>query len=274
MFATANNMNNNDLHIAIVQQDIVWEDKKANFKRLEQLFKQITEHVDLVILPETFNTGFSPNALCLAEDPLGDTFVWMKKWAKKLGATIMGSWYVKENQEVYNRLCCVDSRGLAGHYNKRHTFRLSTEAQDVTRGNERTVIFINGWRICPFVCYDLRFPTWVRNHYANSCFDYDIAVYVANWPATRVKAWQRLLQARSIENQSYTIGVNRVGKDALDTPHSGSSMVVSPNGNAIHQLENDVECVRIFSLSHSNLDRYRKKYPFHLDWDDFIISNL
>lgn len=260
-------MIDNELHIAIIQQNIVWENKNANFERLEKLFSKIDQDVDLVILPETFNTGFSPNAKGLAEEPCGETFEWMKKWAMNLDTTIMGSWYVAENQDVYNRLCCINSRGLAGHYNKHHTFRLSTESQDVTKGNKRLIIHINDWKISPFVCYDLRFPTWVRNHYAQGCFDYDIAVFIANWPATRVKAWQRLLQARSIENQSYTIGVNRVGNDALDTPHSGSSLVVSPNGNVIHQLENDVECVRIFSLNHSNLDRYRKKYPFHLDWD-------
>ncbi|MBO4741652.1 MAG: nitrilase family protein [Bacteroidales bacterium] len=264
-------MNITDLHIAIVQQDIVWEDKNANFKHLEEVFGKIQQKLDLVILPETFNTGFSPNAKKLAEEPCGETFSWVQSWTERLGAMIIGSWYVLENQGVYNRLFCINSHGVAAHYDKRHTFRLSVEAQIVTGGSGHTVIDVNGWKISPFVCYDLRFPCWVRNHFADGFFDYDIAIYVANWPAIRSKAWQRLLQARSIENLSYTIGVNRVGNDANGTPHSGNSMVVSPNGNVIHQLESGAETLGIFSLKHSNLERYRTKYPFYMDWDNNII---
>ena len=256
-----------DLHISIVQQDIVWEDKNANFERLESLFALIDQPVDLVILPETFNTGFSPNAPTLAEPNDGPTFQWVKKWAEKLSASIVGSWYVDDEKHIFNRLFCVQQDGHCSYYDKAHTFRLSTESKDVTPGKQIITLRIGRWQIRPFICYDLRFPTWVRNHFADNTFDYDIAVFIANWPATRVKAWQRLLQARSIENQCYTIGVNRVGDDALGTPHCGSSMVVSPNGNIIHQLEDNKEFVKVLKLSHSNLDRYRKKYPFHLDWD-------
>lgn len=266
-------MNDNDLHIAIVQQDIVWEDKNANFERLERLFAQIDEPVDLVILPETFNTGFSPNAKALAEPDDGPTFQWVKKWAVKLSAVIMGSWYTIDDGQVYNRLYCVSSEGLCNFYNKRHTFRLSSESQEVTCGNHLLTVKIDDWKIQPFVCYDLRFPVWTRNRFNDNSFRYDIAVFVANWPATRAKAWQRLLQARSIENQCYTIGVNRVGDDALGTPHSGNSMVISPNGNIIHQLDENKEMVKVLKLSYPNLERYRNKYPFHLDWDNFIISN-
>ena len=266
MSATANDMNNN-LNIAIAQQDIVWEDKNANFQRLEKLFTKIDNHIDLLILPETFNTGFSPNAYNLAEHDNGKTLQWTLSWAKRLETTLIGSWYTIDNQNIYNRLHCIFPNGETFFYDKRHTFRLSSEAQNVAHGDKHLVITINGWKISPFVCYDLRFPTWVRNHFTDNTFDYDIAVFIANWPATRTKAWQRLLQARSIENLCYTIGVNRLGKDALGTPHSGNSMLVSPNGNIIHQIENGVEAIKIFSLNHSNLNRYRNKYPFHLDWD-------
>lgn len=268
-------MNNSDLHIAIVQQDIVWEDKESNFRKLEYLFEKISQSVDLVILPETFNTGFSPNAPTFAEPNDGPTFQWMKHWAEKLATTFIGSWYAMDNGRIYNRLFCISDNNSWQYYDKRHTFRLSTEAQTVERGNRIMTVGIDDWRVRPFVCYDLRFPTWVRNSYNadNQQFAYDVGIYVANWPATRAKAWQRLLQARSIENLSYTIGVNRVGTDANGTPHSGNSMVVSPNGNIIHQMESGAEDIRIISLNHSNLDRYRNKYPFHLDWDQNIISS-
>ncbi len=262
-------MNNSDLHIAIVQQDIVWEDKEANFRKLENTFERISQPIDLVILPETFNTGFSPNAPALAEPNNGPTFQWVKRWAEKLATTFIGSWYATDNGHIYNRLFCISDNNTWQYYDKRHTFRLSAEAQTVERGNRIMTIGIGNWRVRPFVCYDLRFPTWVRNSYNadNQQFAYDVGIYVANWPATRAKAWQRLLQARSIENLSYTIGVNRVGIDAKGTPHSGNSMVVSPNGNIIHQVESGTENIKMLSLNHSNLDRYRKKYPFHLDWD-------
>lgn len=266
-------MNNKDLRIALVQQDIIWENKQANFDKLEKTFNQINQPIDLVILPETFNTGFSPNAPTLAEFNNGPTLLWVKQWAEKLSTTIIGSWYAKQNDLIYNRLFCVSRNNSWQYYDKRHTFRLSTEAQDVEQGNSILTVCLDNWRIRPFVCYDLRFPTWVRNSYNadDQTFGYDLAIFVANWPATRAKAWQRLLQARSIENLCYTIGVNRVGSDANNTPHSGNSMVISPNGNIIHQIESGLEELKIISLNHNNLDRYRTKYPFHLDWDEFNI---
>lgn len=257
----------NDLRIALLQQDIIWEDPRSNFGHIEDILSENTEPFDLLILPETFNTGFSQNARSLAEKPDGKTFAWCGKMAREHGCKVMASWYVVENGDVYNRLYCIGNEGEASHYDKRHTFRLSTESHDVRCGESPMVVELNGWKISPFVCYDLRFPTWCRNSFRNDAFAYDIAVFVANWPASRSKAWKTLLQARALENQCYAIGVNRVGKDGQDTPHAGNSMVVSPNGNVIHQTEENHEELKVFSLNNSNLERYREKYPFHLDWD-------
>lgn len=261
-------MNNiNDLHIAFLQQNIIWENPRANFASIERKLSETSEHFDLLILPETFNTGFSQNAKTLAEQPYGNTFAWCKKISGKYGCKVIASWYVAENGHVYNRLFCIDGSGEVAHYDKHHTFRLSTESHDVCRGDSTTVIDVNGWKISLFICYDLRFPIWCRNSVRNGEFSYDIAVFAANWPASRSKAWNTLLQARALENMCYTIGVNRVGKDGQDSLHTGNSAVVSPNGNIIHQVPESEEALCVFSLNHMNLERYREKYPFHLDWD-------
>ena len=197
------------LTVALVQTDLVWENPQANRKHIEQMVSSVT--ADLFVLPEMLTTGFTMNASHVAESMNGESILWLKSIAKEKQAAFIGSLVIEENNNFYNRLVCVEPSGEILHYDKRHTFTLAGEHKVYTAGNEKVIFNYKGWKICPLVCYDLRFPVWARN-----VEDYDVLIYVANWPMIRVAAWDALLKARAIENMAFCIGVNRVGLDGND----------------------------------------------------------
>ena len=198
----------NELNIIGIQSSIVWEKPEANLEYFDQQISKLPSTVDLVILPEMFTTGFSMNPISIAETMEGPTVKWMVITAKIYSMAIVGSVVIKENDQYFNRLFFVHPNGHIETYDKRHLFTLAKENDQYTSGNERLIVLYKGWRICPLICYDLRFPVWSRN-----TNEYDLLVYVANWPSIRIDAWDTLLKARAIENISYCIGVNRVGED-------------------------------------------------------------
>lgn len=255
------------LHVAIIQYTIHWEDAAANRAYLDTACfnnPQFTS-CDLIVLPEMFTTGFSKSAAELAEPTDGPTITWMINWAKKLQLTVIGSLIIEDNGKHFNRLIVVDQNGLRASYDKKHLFSYGGEGKQFTSGNERLTFDLHGWSICPLICYDLRFPVWSRN-----TDHYDLLIYIANWPATRVHHWRQLLIARAIENQSYTVGVNRIGIDGYGLEYSGSSLAVSYDGTTHADLADKAE-VAILTFSKSAQQDYRKKLPFLQDQDSFVI---
>lgn len=255
------------LTVSIIQTDLVWENKVANLEHLERKIMGIKERTELVILPEMFSTGFSMNTEMLAEEMEGDTLAWMKKisFAKKVALT--GSFMVKENGNNFNRLVWMLPNGDYGYYDKRHLFGYAGEDKHFTAGNKRLIASIKGWRINLLICYDLRFPVWSRQQNND---EYDILLYVANWPEKRSHAWKSLLTARAIENQSYVIGVNRVGSDGHGNQHSGDSSIIDPMGEVIFQKSNEA-FINTFTLDKTALLETRQKLPFLKDGDSFTI---
>jgi len=255
-----------DLRITTIQADLIWEDKKANLKMFDQKIAAITTHTDLIILPEMFTTGFSMNAASLAEDMDGETKQWMAKKAKEKNAVITGSFIAKENGHFYNRLVWMQADGEYQVYDKRHLFGLANEDANYTAGTQKLIVELKGWKICPLICYDLRFPVWSRN-----VENYDLLIYMANWPNKRSNAWKALLTARAIENQAYTIGVNRIGNDGMGANYSGDTRVVDYLGHQIYQAS-FTEDVFTTSLSYENQQMLRGKLNFLADRDHFKIE--
>jgi omega-amidase len=259
-------MASDTINISIIQPDIVWEDKAANLKQYEQYISGITERRHVVVLPEMFSTGFSMSPERLAEPMTGASVVWMKEMARTYRCILTGSLIIEEDGKYYNRLLWVQPDGNIGQYDKRHLFAYAGEDKHYTRGEKRLIVQVNGWRICLLVCYDLRFPIWARNKKE----EYDVLLYVANWPQKRSLAWRTLLQARAIENMSYVVGVNRVGKDGKDIIYNGESAVYSPLGEVLWQQAQYAVCHTI-TLDKKSLSQSRTEYPFLKDADDFII---
>ncbi|HET8753674.1 MAG TPA: amidohydrolase [Salinimicrobium sp.] len=256
------------LKIAILQADLVWENSEANRNQFRPKIEQLSSDVDLIILPEMFSTGFSMNAENLAEPVDGPTLNWMKKNSAENDVAITGSVIIKEEGKYYNRLFFVTPDGNIQKYDKRHTFTLAGENEVYASGQERLIVNYKGWKICPLVCYDLRFPVWARN-----TEDYDILIFVANWPAVRVVAWDTLLKARAIENLSYCIGVNRVGKDGNGHPYPGHSAVYDCLGKIISDDSNwEREFQQEIILDKSTLEENRKKLKFLQDRDKFSLK--
>lgn len=252
------------LAVTIIQTPLFWEDIDRNLKMFSDKIKAIKERTDLIVLPEMFTTGFSMNVKTLAEHPDGKTLQWMKEQAKKKKCVIAGSYIV---EGAYNRLIWMKEDGSYETYDKRHLFRFAGEDQYFKAGKKRLITTINGWRICPLICYDLRFPVWSRNNN-----DYDCLIYVANWPEARRKAWNTLLEARAHENQCYVVGVNRVGKDGKDIAYSGDSTIIDPKGNSICDTGVGQETTQTVKLSYAVLESFRKKFPVSLDADQFILK--
>ena len=229
-----------DLVVAIVQTPLYWQDPVANRAMLEEKISGLRK-VDVIVLPEMFTTAFSMNPAQFAENLFGDTFNWMTQKAKQFNAAITGSFICTENGKYYNRLIWMQPDGNYYKYDKRHLFTLAGENAHYTEGVERVTLEWRGWRICPLICYDLRFPVWSRNTFTKNngvpTADYDVLIYVANWPEVRSYPWKQLLIARAIENQCYVIGVNRIGKDGNDISHSGDSMVINPRGEIISKTK-------------------------------------
>ncbi|WP_323758249.1 amidohydrolase [Roseivirga sp.] len=259
-----------DLRISLVQSDVHWHEIGANLATYEEKIWSLKGKTDLVLLPEMFQTGFSMQNTELAEPMNFTTFKWMKQMALQIDAVIAGSFMVKEEGEVFNRLIWMQPNGEWQKYDKRHLFRMADEHDHFDFGTERLIVEWRGWKICPMVCYDLRFPVWSRNRN----LEYDLLLYVANWPAVRVNAWDALLKARAIENVSYTAGLNRVGTDGNGIEYNGHSGVYSPKGETLAFSDPEVsgEEIITLTLSREDLDHFRAKFPAHLDADDFEIK--
>lgn len=239
---------------------------------LEEKIGNIKERTEVVVLPEMFSTGFSMKPEQLAEIMEGETVQWMKRVAAERKIILTGSVIIKEKENYYNRLIWMLPNGQYGVYDKRHRFAFAGEDKHYTAGTKRLIASVKGWKINLQVCYDLRFPVWARQQSQPDGPEYDILIYVANWPERRSHAWKTLLQARAIENQCYVIGVNRVGNDGNTIYHSGDSMIIDPMGEVLYHKK-DQEDVFTISLDKKHMETIREKLPFLRDADGFLILN-
>ena len=269
------------LTITTIQTDLYWEDKEANFRMLEDKFRNLQEPTEIIILPEMFSTGFSMKTALLAETLEGETLQWMKEMAAKHRVVIAGSVIIQEEEKYFNRFIWMLPNGQFGYYDKRHRFAFAGEDQHYTAGTKRMIASVKGWRINLQVCYDLRFPVWARqqnipdpgdNEIKMAVPEYDLLIYVANWPERRSHAWKTLLCARAIENQCYVIGVNRVGKDGNDLYYSGNTMVIDPLGEVLYHMA-DEEDIFTITLQKEHLEAVRTKFPFWKDADQFGVGS-
>lgn len=256
------------LHCTLIQADLYWEDKEKNLLQLAEMLKNKGPQ-ELVILPEMFNTGFSMRPELLAETMEGETIQWMRRMASQHRIILAGSLIIRENNQYYNRLIWMQPDGAVATYDKRHRFALAGEDQFFAAGEHRLITQANGWRILWQICYDLRFPVWSRQQTINRP-EYDLLVYVANWPDKRSHAWRSLLIARAIENQCYVIGVNRVGTDGNGLEHLGDSMVVDPMGQVLAQITGKPGTETVV-LDKDTLEEIRSRLPFWKDADAFSI---
>ena len=256
------------LTFTLIQTDLFWEDKKANLLMLEEKILNLKDKTQIVVLPEMFSTGFSMLPNLFAETMQGYTIDWMKRIASTQKIILTGSVMIEEEGNYYNRLIWMMPNGQFGYYDKRHCFAYANEDKHYTAGKTKTIAQVNGWKINLQICYDLRFPVWVRQQKNNL---YDAIIYVANWPERRSTAWKSLLVARAIENQCYVIAVNRVGKDGNDIEHSGDSMVINPLGEILYQ-KNNVEDIFTITIDKNTVEEVRNKFPFWKDADDFNIK--
>jgi predicted amidohydrolase len=257
------------LKITLIQTHLFWEDKGANLALLEQKILNLEEPTEVVILPEMFTTGFSMQPTLHAETMDGPSVQWMRRIAKAQKIILTGSLIIEENGHYYNRLIWMLPNGELGYYDKRHLFAFAGEDQHYTAGNKRLIASVKGWKINLQICYDLRFPTWARQAAPN---EYDVLMYVANWPEKRSHAWKTLLVARAIENQAFVVGVNRVGLDGKNIAHSGNSMLVGPLGEVLYHSA-DQESVFQITLQRDELEQARTQFPFWKDADFFTIQS-
>jgi omega-amidase len=262
-----NYLNINNLKITIFQAYLFWENTDKNLQNLAlRLSMGIKEKTDLIILPEMFNTGFSMNAEALAEEMGGKTMLWMAQTAQKYDCVLTGSLIIKENGQYYNRMIWMLPDGTYSHYDKRHLFSLGDEDKHYSPGQERVIVDLKGWKIRLAICYDLRFPVWLRNQDT----EYDILLLIASWPDKRSAHWNALIPARAIENQSYVIGANRVGHDGNEVYHSGHSQCIDPMGKTVYYKPED-EDLYTFSIHYDELVKTRRSFPFLRDADHFKI---
>ena len=254
------------MKLALIQTSLFWEDPEKNRKKLGEKINAISESVDLIVLPEMFSSGFTMQPQYVAETMEGETIAWLKHLAKAKDSAITGSLVITEKGNFYNRLVFVFPSGEIQFYDKRHLFTLAGEDKVYTAGSKKLIVEYKGWKICPLICYDLRFPVFSRN-----TEEYDILIYVANWPEIRIKAWDALLKARAIENLSYTIGVNRIGEDGNKFEYNGHSQAINFLGD--YQME-PVEAKGIFivELNKAELLLARKKFDFLSDQDSFVLK--
>ena len=260
-----------DLTISLIQADLHWEEIDANLAMFEELIWSI-DQTDLIVLPEMFTTGFSMNAESLAEPPGGKTFKWMRQMATQRQVGIAGSYIVKESGQYFNRLYFVYPDGSSEQYDKKHLFNLAGEGDIYTSGSQRLILEFKGWKIHPLICYDLRFPVWARSIKAEgNLYEYDLLLLVANWPDTRINAWDTLLSSRAIENLSYSVGVNRIGNDAAGKGYNGHTAAYSPKGEELIFSENEEQVLTV-TLSAEEMLTYRKDFPFQADADEFSMG--
>ena len=259
------------LRVSLVQGATRWHDPAGNRDYYGALIAPLAGRTDLVVLPETFTSGFSNEAIHNAEGMDGPTVGWLRERARELDAAITGSVQLRVGQGVYNRLLFVTPDGEVRHYDKRHLFRHADEHKRYAAGRDKLVVAWKGWRICPLVCYDLRFPVFVRNRHSAEGFDYDLVLFVANWPSARAYAWRTLLRARAIENLAYCVGVNRVGVDGNGLPYSGDSGVLDYLGQAMADLGAQEQTVTV-TLDAAALAAFREKFPAWMDADPFTLA--
>jgi len=269
------------LNITTIQTQLHWEDKEANLRMLEQKIYSIKEKMEVVVLPEMFSTGFSMKPQMLAEKMDGDTVQWMKKITAEKNIILTGSVIIEEEGKYFNRLIWMQPNGQYGYYDKRHRFAYAGEDEQYAAGNKRLIASVKGWKVNLQVCYDLRFPVWSRqwnhsqlaedNGNPHATSEYDILLYVANWPERRIHAWKTLLQARAIENQCYAVGVNRTGNDGNDIYYSGESMIIDAMGSVLYTKVEEEDIFTI-TLQKEKLEEIRNKFPFLKDADRFSID--
>jgi len=250
-----------NLKISIVQADMVWENALANRRKYDDALADITES-ELIIFPEMFTTGFSMRPEMHYEPMNGPSVSWMQEVAQQKNAAVLGSLIVEENKQFFNRAVWVFPNGDLEIYDKRHLFTMGQEPEHYSPGRTKSIIHFKGWKICPLICYDLRFPVWARN-----TDDYDLLIYMANWPSSRHHVWKNLLVARAIENQCYCAGVNRCGTDGNGLNYRGNSALVSPKG--MPHFLGEQEEIKSFDLSYSELHNFRMKFPVLNDRDSF-----
>ncbi|MBI2967338.1 MAG: nitrilase family protein [Bacteroidetes bacterium] len=278
-----------DITITLIQSTLHWEKREKNLDMFSGIIQAMQDPTDLIILPEMFSTGFTMNTKKCHEKMNGKTMEWMAAVAKGKKCAITGSLIVKEGKNFFNRLIWMKPDGKFDWYDKRHLFRMMEEDKHFAPGSEKLLVDLNGWKICPVICYDLRFPVWCRNRMISTSLkkkkgknqkisrdkqapEYDLLVVIANWPEIRRNAWRILLQARAIENQCYVAGVNRVGKDGNDISFSGNSEVVEPRGNTVISIKPYEEKSETAKLSWFELSQFREKFPAGLDADEFTLQ--
>jgi predicted amidohydrolase len=254
------------LKIAAIQLELVWEKAAANRAQIEKMFGQLAPDVDVVFLPEMFSTGFTMNVAGVAELMNGSTVEWLRYQADKHDIAICGSLIIQENNEYFNRLVFAEPSGNISYYDKRHLFRMGNENLHFKPGKQRLIVQYKGWRICPLICYDLRFPVWSRNRN-----EYDILAYLANWPGSRSVVWNTLLKARAIENQSYVVGVNCVGVDGNQIGYLGQSQFIDAKGHVLAQV-NNFQGIISAEFSFGELTAFRTKFPVLDDADSFLLD--
>lgn len=259
----------NNLRISIFQYDIVWENKAANLDKLEFQMKQLSGKTDLLVLPEMFTTGFSMNCENLAETNTDKTITTLKGWSRRYDIALCGSFMAKESDKYFNRAFFI-TKDKTSFYDKRHLFRMGNEGEKYSRGNKLPIIEYKGFNICIQVCYDLRFPVWVRN-VANK---YDLLIYVANWPKSRIKAWEVLLQARAIENCTYVCGANRIKTDEYGIDYNGCSSIIDYKGNKLLSFDStsDNDSVQTLAINKKELNLFRDRFPVWKDADLFSLE--
>lgn len=260
---------NNELKVSLVQGATRWHDPAGNRTYYGNLIAPL-KGTDLILLPETFTSGFSNEAIHNAETMNGPTVAWLREHSRKLGAAICGSVQVRAEENVYNRLLFATPDGQVHYYDKRHLFRYADEHKRYAAGNERLIVAWRGWKICPLVCYDLRFPVYSRNRHSHAGFDYDLLLYVANWPSARRYAWQTLLRARAIENLAYCAGLNRVARDGNGLDYSGDSAVLDFLGVPLAELGEQERTVTV-ALDPGALAAHRGRFPSWMDADEFDL---
>jgi len=257
------------MKITIIQTNLVWENKTENLSLLRDKISNLNEDTDLIVLPEMFSTGFSMNAKSLAELMSGNTIQLLQKIATEKNCAITGSVIIEENGKYFNRLVWMTPEEIKT-YDKRHLFSYAKEENTYTAGNKKLIVEYKGWKICPLVCYDLRFPVWSRRTKKEN---YDLLLYVANWPDRRNTAWKTLLPARAIENQSYVVGVNRIGNDGNDVYHSGDSAIYTFTGESLSKTQAHEESIETIELNLEELREHRKHFAFEQDADEFVVNN-
>jgi len=254
-----------NLNLSLIQSNLFWEDLPANLSHFEKLISNIKD-TDIILMPEMFNTAFCPKSIHLAESMDGKTINWMKEISKTKNCAIIGTLMIKAGENIFNRLVWISKNGTIYTYDKHHLFSLIKEERSISKGKKRLIVEVEGWKICPLICYDLRFPVFSRND-----VEYDVLIYLANWPVKRIDAWDTLLKARSIENQCYTIGVNRVGEDGNEILFNGHSKVFDAFGKELFSATENKEEILQFEISLDDLKLKRRQMNFLQDRDNFSL---